>query len=164
MVAISQRFEGANRWLDAIQNRLKKRIEKPKTVPVEIIGPKPRVETWVLEEAEKKFPIQARYLVPTRKGKPTVMYCVFESGSEYYPIPLDRKEALLTTDPEEPLEKVSANTTQLFHMEKQTVRRMRYSRKGSAMQKVQATMYVCLAGGLAFLLFIIFSEVTDGAN
>ena len=32
------------------------------------------------------------------------------------------------------------------------------------MQKAQATMYVILAGGLGFLLFIIFSEVTDGAN
>ena len=138
-------------------------------VDVEIIGPSPRTEQWTLEDAENTFPIQARYLVPRRRGSPRVMYCVFEGRTQegtiaYFPVPIDRKEAFLlprSENPEDSLEKVSANTTQVFHMEKQTVRRRRYSRKASAMAKIQATMYVCLAGGLIFLLFIIFSEVTS---
>jgi len=157
MVAISP-----TKWFRSSRSSAEKKRGK---VDVEIIGPTPRTERWTLEDAENTFPIQARYLVPRRRGTPKVMYCVFEArtqdgGTAFFPVPIDRKEAFLR-NPEDSLEKVSANTTQVFHMEKQTVRRRRYSRKASAMAKIQATMYVCLAGGLVFLLFVIFSEVTS---
>lgn len=144
-----------------IQQRIQERAQKPKLIEVEILGPEPRVEKWTVEKAEKELSIQSRYIVPSRFNKSKVMYCVFPANDQFYPVPLDRKMAILSDEPEDHLEKVTANTQQVYHMEKQQVRRKRYSRKGSAMQKAQATMYVLLAGGLGFLLFIIFSEVTD---
>ena len=71
--------------------------------------------------------------------------------------------AFFADDSGEHLENITTTTNQLYHMEKQEVRRKRYSRRGSAMAKAQQTMYVLLAGGLGFLLFIIFSEVTEKA-
>tara|TARA_B100000749_G_scaffold68776_1_gene51598 strand:- start:2092 stop:2544 length:453 start_codon:yes stop_codon:yes gene_type:complete len=146
------------------KNWIGRRSQKPKTVEVEILGPTLSTEHWDVEKAEELLPLRARFVSPRRLGKPKIMYCVFKSGPNYYPIPLDRKQAVLADKPEEFLEKITATTEQVYHMEKQQVRRKRYSRRGSAMQKAQATMYVLLAGGLGFLLFIIFSEVTDGAN
>ena len=151
-------------FMGNFKNWVGRRSQKPKTVEVEILGPTPSVEQWDVEKAEELLPIQARFVSPRRFGTPKVMYCVFKSGPNYYPVPLDRKQATLSDTPDDHLDKITATTQQVYHMEKQQVRRKRYSRKGSAMQKAQATMYVILAGGLGFLLFIIFSEVTDGAN
>lgn len=140
--------------------------QKPKMVEVEILGPQPRTEKWTLERAEDELPVQARYVFQRKIGKAKVMYCVFAVGESYYPPPLDRKEIAFFADADESgehLENITTTTNQLYHMEKQEVRRKRYARKGSAMAKAQQTMYVLLAGGLGFLLFIIFSEVTEKA-
>lgn len=151
-------------FMGNFKNWVGRRSQKPKTVEVEILGPELITEQWDVEKAEELLPIQARFTVARRLGKPKVIYSVFKAGGNYYPIPLDRKQATLSESPDDHLEKITATTQQVYHMEKQQVRRKRYSRRGSAMQKAQATMYVILAGGLGFLLFIIFSEVTDGAN
>ncbi len=153
-------------FMGNFKNWVGKRSQKPKTVEVEILGPRPRLEHWDIERAERELPIQARFIQTRKLGKPKVMYCVFSGKSQdgqtrLYPVPLDRKQAILSESPDEFLDKITANTQQVYHMEKQQVRRKRYSRRGSAMQKAQATMYVLLAGGLGFLLFIIFSEVTS---
>ncbi len=163
MVALNPTLSGLSKVLGPFQNWINRRSQKPQTVEVEILGPEPRTEKWDVAEAERRLPVTGRYVVPRKLWKPKVMYCVFpvQDGSRYYPVPLDRKQAVLNLEPEEHLEKITANTQQVYHMEKQQVRRKRYSRRGSAMQKAQATMYVVLAGGLGFLLFIIFSEVTS---
>ncbi len=95
-------------------------------------------------------------------GRLTLCYCVYRDGDKYWPVPIDRKRVNLDSSAAEHLEKIHPNTTQTYFVEKQHTRRRKYARQGSNLQKVQAGLYVALAGGLLFLLFIIFSEVTGG--
>ena len=154
---------------------LKKIVQRPATVEVEVVGPRPTITKWPLEKAEAELPITARYSKAGFMGRITLVYCVFETIEEvlaaecnptdntfvkYRPVPIDRKRQNLDNSPAEYLEKVHPNTVQTFFIEKQHTRRKKFAHKGSALQKVQAGLYVALAGGLAFLLFIIFAEVT----
>ena len=149
-------------WLtdrvNGLSGRVAERSKKPKTVEVEVMGAVPRVERWDVEEAEASMPEGSHYFVPQKGGKGKYMYCVFESGGDYYPIPLDRRYTQI--DVSEIAEKPVASASQVYHLQKKNTMHRRYMRRGSAMEKVQATLYVCLAGGLGFLIFIIFSEMT----
>ena len=149
-------------WLtervNSLSERIANRSKKPQTVEIEVVGPLPRTFNMDTEEAEAEMPEGAHYFVPQKGGKGKYMYCVFESGGDYYPIPLDRRFTQIEVS--EIAEKPVASASQVYHLQKKHTMHRRYMRRGSAMEKVQATMYVCLAGGLGFLLFVIFSEVT----
>lgn len=149
-------------WLTDKVNRLSVRVversKKPKYVEVEVMGAVPRIERWDLEEAEARMPEGSHYFVPQKGGKGKYMYCVFESGGDLYPVPLDRRNTQI--DITEIAEKPVASASQIYHLQKKHTMHRRYMRRGGAMEKVQATLYVCLAGGLGFLIFIIFSEMT----
>lgn len=152
---------GVADWATGVYGRVADRSQKPKTVEVEVIGAIPRTEQWDADEARVTLPEGCHYYVPQRGNKGKYMYCVFESGGQYYPIPLDRQANKITVD--EIADKPVATASQVYHLQKKHTMHRRYQRRGGAMEKIQATLYVCLAGGLGFLLFIIFAEVTkDG--